>query len=246
MKNVTKKADVKETMDAIKVLGRPLDKTNFWFYVYGDHKTIFHAEKGNDTSLPPEDEKEGYRDCICYDVFCGDISYEMIRAYIEGDGKMLEGCMSECGQIMLHGLYQNLTSKQICCKVLKMAGYSHSESLVIRILSEKCIDDTFPKKDEEENSDSLARQTCIAIWYKTKGNMKKAMEILKNKIPLDPGYVKAVAREEKHAVADMGGILHVVVDEDFPEELKKRGSVSLCYIEKEGCYSPFPVFCGIK
>lgn len=102
------------------------------------------------------------------------------------------------------------------------------------------------KKIEEENQDSLKRQVTIAIWYKTKGNMKEALEILEKKIPLDPDYVKAVAKAEKEEVAKMGAILHVVTDMGFPWYLNKQGHGSLCYIEKNGRYSPFPVFCGIK
>ena len=102
------------------------------------------------------------------------------------------------------------------------------------------------KKIEEENQDSLQRQVTIAIWYKTKGNMNEALEILYDNIPLDPDYVKAVAKAEKEEVAKMGAILHVVTDYGFPWYLNEQGHGSLCYIEKNGRYSPFPVFCGIK
>ena len=102
------------------------------------------------------------------------------------------------------------------------------------------------QKAKEENQDSLKRQVTIAIWYKTKGNMKEALEILEKKIPLDPDYVKTVAKAEKEEVAKMGAILHVVTDDGFPWYLNEQGHSSLCYIEKNGYYSPFPVFCGIK
>ena len=102
------------------------------------------------------------------------------------------------------------------------------------------------KKIEEENQDALKRQVAIAIWYKTKGNMNKALEILEKKILLDPDYVKAVAKAEKEEVAKMGAILHVVTDTGFPWYLNEQGHGSLCYIEKNGRYSPFPIFCGIK
>ena len=102
------------------------------------------------------------------------------------------------------------------------------------------------KKIEEENQDSLQRQVTIAIWYKTKGNMNEALEILYDNIPLDPDYVKAVAKAEKEEVTKMGAILHVVTDYDFPWYLNEQGHGSLCYIEKNGYYSPLPVFCGIK
>ena len=102
------------------------------------------------------------------------------------------------------------------------------------------------KKIEEENQDSIQRQVTIAIWYKTKGNMEEALEIIYNKIPLDPDYVKAVAKAEKEEVTKMGAILHVITDDGFPWCLNEQGHCSLCYIEKDGRYSPFPVFCGIK
>ena len=102
------------------------------------------------------------------------------------------------------------------------------------------------KKIEEENQDALKRQVAIAIWYKAKGNMKEALEILDKEIPLDPDYIKTVAKAEKEEVAKMGAILHVVTDMGFPWYLNKQGYGSLCYIEKNGRYSPLPIFCGIK
>ena len=102
------------------------------------------------------------------------------------------------------------------------------------------------KKIEEENQDSFQRQVTIAIWYKTKGNMREALEILEKKIPLEFSYVKTVAKAEKEEITKMGAILHVVTDDGFPWYLNEQGHGSLCYIEKNGYYSPFPVFCGIK
>lgn len=248
--NTNKKVDVEEIMNKIKVLGNPIYKSDFWFYVKGDPETVFHVSEGNGSNLLPEDEEEGFQDYIYYEIFTGDISYEMIQEYMEGESEQLEALMSDGGQVMLCKSYLDLTVKQICYKVLRMAGYQKPEGLVVRILSGTYLGNSRPKEKEKEkeekNSDSLKRQTCIAIWYKTKGNMKKAVEILRNKIPLDPEYVKAVEKEEKEEVAKMGAILHVITDDDFPEELKELEDVSLCYIEKEGYYSPFPVFCGIK
>lgn len=249
--NTNKKVDVEEVMNKIKVLGNPIYKSDFWFYVKGDPETVFHVSEGNGSNLLPEDEEEGFQDYIYYEIFTGDISYKMIQKYIEGEDERLGALMFDGGQVMLYKFYRDLTVEQICYKVLRMAGYQKPERLTVRILSETYLGNSHSKKEEEEkeeekNSDSLKRQTCIAIWYKTKGNMKKAVEILRNKIPLDPGYVKAVAKAEKEEVAKMGAILHVVVDDDFPEELKELEDVSLCYIEKKGYYSPFPVFCGIK
>ena len=102
------------------------------------------------------------------------------------------------------------------------------------------------KKIKEENQDSIQRQVTIAIWYKTKGNMEEALEIIYDKIPLDPDYVKAVAKAEKEEVTKMGAILHVITDNGFHWYPNEQGHCSLCYIEKNGRYSPFPVFCGIK
>ena len=102
------------------------------------------------------------------------------------------------------------------------------------------------QKTKEENQDSLKRQVTIAIWYKTKDNMNEALEILEKKILLDPDYVKTVAKAEKEEVAKMGAILHVVTDDGFPWYLNEQGHGSLCYIEKNGRYSPLPIFCGIK
>lgn len=238
------RTDVKPIMDKIKVHGKPIDKSDFWFYVEGDLKTVFHVSEGDGTNLSEEDEAEGFSDYIYYDTYEGAISYRMIDAFMEGDTEALDDLASDGGQVMLYGSYKDLSLKQICYKVLDMTGYSHPENLVVRILSGACADAVFLDKDLPE--DSLARQTCIAIWYKTKGDPLKAMEILKKKIPLDPAYIRGVAKAEKREIERLGAKLRVVTDEDFPDELKKLTPISLCYIEKDGMYSSLPIFCGIK
>ena len=145
---------------------------------------------------------------------------------------------------MLYDPYSDLKLKQVCYKVLDLAGYQRPEKFVVRILSGACADADF--LDKEQPEDPLARQTCIAIWYKTKGDPFAAMKILKEKIPLDPAYVRGVAKAEKREIERLGGKLLVVVDEDFPDWLKRTYPISLCYIEKDGKYSSLPVFCGIK
>ena len=53
MKNVNtnKKTDVKDVMNKIKVIGEPIDKSDFWFYTeeITDEKgnpTVFHVQEG--------------------------------------------------------------------------------------------------------------------------------------------------------------------------------------------------------
>lgn len=250
MKNVNtnkeERRDVKAVMGLIKVHGNPIDKSDFWFYVEGDMKTVFHVSEGNGMNLTDEDVEEGFNDYIYYDVFGGDISYEMIGRYMQGDTDDLDSCMEDGGEVLLYGMYADLSVKQVCYKVLNFYGYSHPETLTVRILSGRCVDDSFLSHGLPQNEDSVARQTCIAIWYKTKGDAAKAMKILRKKIPLDPGYISEVARAEKEEVEKRGAKLHVAVDEDFPDELKRLRPFSLCYIEKDGIYSPYPIFCGIK
>lgn len=250
MKNVNTnkdiRTDVNPIMGKIKVHGKPVDGSDFWFYVEGDLKTVFHVMSGDGTNLSEEDEAEGFSDYIYYDIYEGAVSYRMIDAFMQGDTEALDDLASDGGLVLLYDSYAELSLKQVCYKVLDLAGYQHPEKFIVRILSGAYADEDF--LDKEQPEDSLERQACIAIWYKTKGDPFKAMEILKNKIPLDPGYVKSVAKAEKREVERQGGKLLVVVDDDFPfpSELKKMTSISLCYIEKKGRYSSFPVFCGIK
>ena len=88
MKNVNtiKKTDVKAVMSKIKVIGKPIDRSDFWFYTeeITDEKgnpSVFHVREGSGENLLPEDVEEGYTDYIYYDIFDGEITYPMIDAY---------------------------------------------------------------------------------------------------------------------------------------------------------------------
>ena len=86
MKNVNtiKKTDVKAVMNKIKVIGEPIDKSDFWFYAeeITDEKgnpTVFHVHEGTGDNLLPEDVEEGYNDYIYYDTYDGEITLSLIH-----------------------------------------------------------------------------------------------------------------------------------------------------------------------
>ena len=151
MKNVntTKKTDVKAVMSKIKVIGEPIDKSDFWFYTeeITDEKgnpTVFHVQEGTGDNLLTEDIKEGYNDYIYYDTYDGEITYSMLDAYESGDDyRTLEKMISDGGMVLLYNAYIDLTVQQICWKVLDMSGAEHPEGFTVRILSGKMADEKF-------------------------------------------------------------------------------------------------------
>ena len=128
MKNVNtiKKTDVKAVMSKIKVIGKPINHSDFWFYTeeITDEKgnpTVFHVREGSGENLLEEDVEEGFTDYIYYDIFDGEITYPMIDAYESGDDQdTLEDMESDGGMVLLYNAYIDLTVQQICCTVRLM------------------------------------------------------------------------------------------------------------------------------
>ena len=147
--NTIKKTDVKAVMNKIKVIGEPIDKSDFWFYTeeITDEKgnpTVFHVQEGTGDNLLPEDVEEGYNDYIYYDTYDGEITYSMLDAYESGDDyRTLEKMISDGRMVLLYNAYIDLTVQQICWKVLDMSGAEHPEGFTVRILSGKMADEKF-------------------------------------------------------------------------------------------------------
>ena len=138
------KTDVTPAMNKIKVIGNPVDKSDFWFYVYNknaDKEKTYHVYEGTGDNLSIEDEKQGFVDYINYDSYKGVDgvggldAIDVINNYISGDDEdTLSGFEDDGGMVLLYNPYKNLTVKQICWKVLDMDGVPHPENLTAIIL----------------------------------------------------------------------------------------------------------------
>lgn len=155
--NINKKTDVKDVMNQIKVIGKPIYHCDFWFYVEEitdeeGNPTVFHVQEGTGDNLLAEDINEGFVDYIYYDTYDGEITYPMIDAYESGDNlDALADNESDGGMVLLYSGYINLTVQQICWKVLNMSGVESPENLTVRILSGKQADDKFLSRGNEKN-----------------------------------------------------------------------------------------------
>ena len=153
------KTDVTPVMNKIKVIGSPIDKSDFWFYTEeitddDGNPTVFHAQEGTGDNLDIEDEEKGFVDYIYYDTYDGEINYSMINNYISGDDyDTLDDFESDGGMILLYNPYTKLTVKQICWHILDMSGVSNPENLTVRILSGNKADDKFKKAEATESLD---------------------------------------------------------------------------------------------
>lgn len=240
--NMSKKTDVKDIMNKIKVIGEPIDHCDFWFYIeeITDEKgnpTVFHVQEGTGDNLLVEDINEGFVDYIYYDTYDGKITYSMIDAYVSGDDvDALEDMESDGGMVLLYSGYINLTVQQICWKVLHMCGVEDPENLTVRILSGKMADEKFRsrgkiKKDEKANH-AFMRDLLIAIWVKNKGDYETILHFLTGKAPLSEEEITDLSNMEKEAVSKLGGRIVTVVDKEYSPSYKTLERRPFCYIEK--------------
>lgn len=244
MKNVNtiKKTDVKAVMSKIKVIGEPIDHSDFWFYTeeITDAKgnpTVFHVREGSGDNLLPEDVEEGYNDYIYYDTYDGEITYSMLDAYESGDDyRTLEKMISDGGMVLLYNAYIDLTVQQICWKVLNMSGSKNPERLTVRILSGKMADEKFrargKKKNGGKNGPSSVHKLLVAIWVKNKGNYPQILRFLKMKTPISQEEIESLFNMEEEAVSKLGGRIVTIMDEDYSDSYKKMKNPPFCYIEK--------------
>ena len=253
MKNVntSKKTDVKDVMNQIKVIGNPIDHSDFWFYCeeVTDEKgnpTVFHAEEGTGDNLLKEDIEEGFVDYIYYTTYEGNITYPMIDAYESGDDlDTLEDKESDGGMVLLYNEYTNLTVQQICWKVLDMCGVEDPQDLTVRILSGKQADEKFlsrgSKKNGGKNEPSSVHKLLVAIWVKNKGNYQKIIHFLKTKTPISQEERESLFNMEEEAVSKLGGRIVTIMDEDYPDAYKKVENPPFCFIEKDNLRFDTPI-----
>ena len=257
MKNVNtiKKADVEAIMNEIKVIGEPIDRSDFWFYTeeITDEKgnpTVFHVQEGTGDSLSDEDFEEGFTDYIYYDTYDGEITYSMIDAYESGDDyRALEKMGSEGGMVLLYNPYLDLTVQQICWKVLDMTGEVNGvidpENLTVRILSGKSADEKFltrGKKNTGKPVHSYEHQVLVAIWVKTKGDYHLMRRFIDEVIPISREEVEQLSHMEEEMVSKLlGGRIVTIIDEDYLDYYKKREYPPFCYIEKDNLRLEAPI-----
>ena len=252
MKNVntTKKTDVKAVMNKIKVIGEPIDKSDFWFYTeeITDEKgnpTVFHVQEGTGDNLLTEDIKEGFTDYIYYDIFDGEITYPMIDAYESGDDQdALEDMESDGGMVLLYNAYIDLTVQQICWKVLNMSGAENPERLTVRILSGKMADEKFRargKKNDRKPAHSYEHKLIVAIWVKTQGDYESMYRFIKDKTPISKEEIEYLSNKAEEAVSKLGGRIVTITDEDYPDSYKKMMNPPFCYVEKGNLRFDLPI-----
>ena len=252
MKNVntTKKTDVKAVMNKIKVIGEPIDKSDFWFYTeeITDEKgnpTVFHVQEGTGDNLSTEDIKEGFTDYIYYDTFDGEITYPMIDAYESGDDQdALEDMESDGGMVLLYNAYIDLTVQQICWKVLDMSGAENPERLTVRILSGKMADEKFRargKKNDGKPAHSYEHKLIVAIWVKTQGDYESMYRFIEDKTPISKEEIEYLSNKAEEAVSKLGGRIVTVMDEDYSDFYKKMMNPPFCYVEKGNLRFDLPI-----
>ena len=252
MKNVNtiKKTDVKAVMSKIKVIGEPIDKSDFWFYTeeITDEKgnpTVFHVREGSGDNLLPEDVEEGYNDYIYYDTYDGEITYSMLDAYESGDDyRTLEKMISDGGMVLLYNAYIDLTVQQICWKVLNMSGSKNPELLTVRILSGKMADEKFRargKKNDGKAVHSYEHKLIVAIWVKTQGVYEAMCNFIEDKTPISREEVERLSNTLEETVSKLGGRIVTIMDEDYPDSYKKMMNPPFCYVEKDSLRFDAPI-----
>lgn len=252
MKNVNtiKKTDVKAVMSKIKVIGEPIDHSDFWFYTeeITDEKgnpSVFHVLEGSGENLLEEDEEEGFTDYIYYDIFDGEITYPMIDAYESGDDQdALEDMESDGGMVLLYNAYVDLTVQQICWKVLNMSGSKNPELLTVRILSGKMADEKFRargKKNDGKAVHSYAHKLIVAIWVKTQGDYESMYRFIKDKTPISKEEIECLSSMLEEAASKLGGRIVTIMDEDYPDSYKKMMNPPFCYVEKDNLRFDAPI-----
>lgn len=252
MKNVNtiKKTDVKAVMSKIKVIGEPIDHSDFWFYTeeITDAKgnpTVFHVREGSGDNLLPEDVEEGYNDYIYYDTYDGEITYSMLDAYESGDDyRTLEKMISDGGMVLLYNAYVDLTVQQICWKVLNMSGSKNPELLTVRILSGKMADEKFRargKKNDGKAVHSYAHKLIVAIWVKTQGDYEAMCHFIQDKTPISKEEIEHLSNMLEETVSKLGGRIVTIMDEDYSDSYKKKINPPFCYVEKDNLRFDAPI-----
>lgn len=248
--NTNKKTDVKDVMNKIKIIGEPIDRSDFWFYCEEitdeeGNPTVFHVQEGTGDNLSREDIKDGFIDYIYYDTYDGKITYSMIDAYESGDDIDTLGDMeSDGGMVLLYNSYTNLTVQQICWKVLDMSGVESPEDFAVRILSGKWADEKFRakgKKGVRRDDLSPFHKLLIALWVKKKGDFGSIFHYFGEKTLISQEEIEHLSSMVEEVASKLGGRIVTLIDEDYPDSYLKRKNPPFCYIETDSFRIESPV-----
>lgn len=163
------KTDVTPAMNKIKVMGNPVDKSDFLFYCReiigeGGNPIVFWVHEGTGDNLDDEHEEQGFNDYIYYTIYEG-VEYSTIDTFIYGDYEVLDQFEGDSDFVYLYNNYRDLTVQQICWKILKNYGEDAPEKLTVRILEEKTAVDDFKKDAQKYKTGPITKELGCDIGY---------------------------------------------------------------------------------
>ena len=163
------KTDVTPMMNKIKVIGNPVDKSDFLFYCReiigeGGNPIVFWVHEGTGDNLDDEHEEQGFNDYIYYTIYEG-VEYSTIDTFIYGDYEVLDQFEGDSDFVYLYNNYRDLTVQQICWKILKNYGEDAPEKLTVRILEEKTAVDDFKKDAQKYKTGPITKELGCDIHY---------------------------------------------------------------------------------
>lgn len=170
----TSKTDVTPVMNKIKVIGNPVDKSDFLFYCSeiigeGGNPIVFWVHEGTGDNLDDEQEEQGFNDYIYYTIYEG-VKYSTIDKFIYGDYDVLEQFEGDSDFVYLYNNYRDLTVQQICWKILKNYGEHVPEKLTVRILEGNTAADDFKMDAQKYTTGPITKKLVCYINYVDSNN----------------------------------------------------------------------------
>lgn len=174
IKTSTSKTDVTPVMNKIKVIGKPIDKSDFLFYCReiigeGGNPIVFWVHEGTGDNLDDEQEEQGFNDYIYYTIYEG-VKYSTIDKFIYGDYDVLEQFEGDSDFVYLYNNYHDLTVQQICWKILKNCGEDVPEKLTVRILEGNTAADDFKRDAQKYTTGPITKKLVCYINYVDSNN----------------------------------------------------------------------------
>lgn len=168
------KTDVTPVMNKIKVIGSPINKSDFLFYCReiigeGGNPVVFWVHEGTGDSLDDEQEEQGFNDYIYYTIYEG-VKYSTIDKFIYGDYDALEQFEGDSDFVYLYNNYRDLTVQQICWKILKNYGEDVPEKLTVRILEGDTAVDDFKRDAQKYTTGPITKKLVCYINYVDSNN----------------------------------------------------------------------------
>lgn len=168
------KTDVTPVMNKIKVIGSPINKSDFLFYCReiigeGGNPVVFWVHEGTGDNLDDEQEEQGFNDYIYYTIYEG-VKYSTIDKFIYGDYDALEQFEGDSDFVYLYNNYRDLTVQQICWKILKNYGEDLPEKLTVRILEGDTAVDDFKRDAQKYTTGPITKKLVCYINYVDSNN----------------------------------------------------------------------------